>query len=160
MKVFQTSMSTAVRWTGLLTVVFAIIVVAVMASRPNGTFSVPLAGLLLVILSIAYAMSPLRYDVGDGQLVVRRQVGRVSAELRGATIESDPAAFRGLVRTFGNGGFFAVHGMYWSRRLGAVRVYARNRDHGVVLTLASGRKWLLSPDDPDAFIAAVRAWTR
>lgn len=157
MNVFATTMSRSVRWTGMLTLVILFLVVGLMASRPNATFSVPLSGLLLVILSITYALSPFRYEVAEGQLVVRRQVGRATANLRGAKVEIDPEAFQGLIRTFGNGGFFAVHGMYWSRRLGSVRVFARNRDHGVVLTLATGKKWVLSPDNPAAFAAAIKA---
>jgi hypothetical protein len=62
-----------------------------------------------------------------------------------------------MTRVFGNGGFFAFDGLFYSRRIGFVRSYARNREHGVVVVLAGGNKLVLSPDEPDAFVTAALA---
>ncbi|MEX1829802.1 PH domain-containing protein [Luteibacter sp. CQ10] len=156
MQTFSTGMSNITRWTGMLALLVCVVAIVVMAGRVTDTVAVPLAGLLLVILSITFALSPLRYEIHGHELVVRRQVGRTTADLRGASVSRDGEAFRGLVRVFGNGGFFAFHGVFYSRRLGFVRVYARNRDHGVVVTLRNGKTWVLSPDEPDRMVAALR----
>ncbi|QDE38342.1 hypothetical protein FIV34_03565 [Luteibacter pinisoli] len=156
MKTFATTMSNTVRWIGITTVVLVIMAIAVVMSRDApATLGVPLAGILTLALALSYALSPLRYEMGGGRLVIRRQVGRTTVELRGAIIHADTDAFNGLVRVFGNGGFFAFDGLFYSRRLGMVKVASRHRDHGVLIQPPSGRKILVSPDDPEAFIAAA-----
>jgi hypothetical protein len=158
MHTFATSMSNAVRWIGISTVVLIVVAIAVVMSRDvPATLGVPLAGVCALALALAYGVSPLRYEIGGGRLVIRRQVGRSTVELRGAIIRPDGDAFKGLVRVFGNGGFFAFDGLFYSRRLGMVKVAARHREHGVVVQPPSGRPVVLSPDDPQAFIAAAIA---
>ncbi|QWT18868.1 PH domain-containing protein [Bacillus sp. NP157] len=155
-KTFNTTMSNTVRWIGISTVMIVIGAVAIVMSRDApAVLGVPLAGILTLALALSYALSPLRYEMANGRLVIRRQVGRSTVELRGAVIHADSDAFKGLVRVFGNGGFFAFDGLFYSRRLGMVKVAARHRDHGVVIQPPSGRKVLVSPDDAEAFIAAA-----
>ncbi|MGN6479182.1 PH domain-containing protein [Luteibacter sp.] len=156
MQTFATSMSNTVRWIGILTVVIVVVGIAIVMSRDTpATLAVPLAGILALALALSYALSPLRYEMGGGRLVIRRQVGRSTVELRGALVREDTEAFKGLVRVFGNGGFFAFDGLFYSRRLGMVKVAARRRDHGIVIQPPGGRPLLVSPDDPRAFIAAA-----
>ena len=158
MKTFATTMSNAVRWIGISTVMIVLAAIAIVMSRDApATLGVPLAGILTLALALAYAISPLRYEMGGGRLVIRRQVGRSTVELRGAIIREDKEAFKGLVRVFGNGGFFAFDGLFDSRHLGMVQVASRHRDHGVVIQPPSGRKVVVSPDDPQAFVAAAVA---
>ncbi|MDF3982555.1 PH domain-containing protein [Luteibacter sp. PPL201] len=157
MQTFATRMSATARWVGLTTILVCLGVILFLSARVNDVAAMPIGGLLLVVLALAYALSPLRYEVQGHALIVRRQVGRTTFDLRGATVVQDDEAFRGLVRLFGNGGFFAFHGWYWSRRLGSVRVYARNRERGVVVRLANGKPVLLGPDEPDRLVAALRA---
>jgi hypothetical protein len=156
MQTFTTSMSGTVRWIGIATVLLVVAAVAIVMTRDApAVLGVPFAGILTLALAVCYAVSPLRYEVGDGRLVIRRQVGRTTVELRGAAVHADDDGFRGLVRVFGNGGFFAFDGLFYSRRLGMVKVASRHRGPGVVLQPAGGRKLLLAPDDRDAFIAAA-----
>lgn len=156
MHTFATSMSNTVRWIGISTVMIVVAGIAIMMNRDApATVGVPLAGVLTLVLAVTYATSPLRYEMGGGRLVIRRQVGRSTVELRGAVIRADSEAFKGLVRVFGNGGFFAFDGLFYSRRLGMVKVAARHRDHGVVIQPPGGRTVIVSPDDPGAFIAAA-----
>lgn len=156
MHTFATSMSNAARWIGISTVLITVVAIAIVMNRDApATIGVPLAGVLALALALAYGISPLRYEIGGGRLVIRRQVGRSTIDLRGAVIRPDSEAFKGLVRVIGNGGFFAFDGLFYSRRLGMVKVAARHRDHGVVIQPPSGRAVVVSPDDPQAFIAAA-----
>ncbi|HEY4092967.1 MAG TPA: PH domain-containing protein [Luteibacter sp.] len=156
MHTFSTTMSNSVRWIGIFTVVIVVIAVAFVMDRDGpATMGVPLAGILTLALALTYGISPLRYEMGGGRLVIRRQVGRTTVELRGAIIRADSEAFKGMIRVFGNGGFFAFDGLFYSRHLGMVKVAARHRDHGVVIQPPGGRKLVVSPDDPQAFIAAA-----
>jgi hypothetical protein len=155
---FTTGMSPVTRWTGVGVLLLTVAVVVVLFARGvPAVYGVPAAGLMMVVLALTYAMSPLRYEVDAGQLVVRRQIGRLTVDLAGARVAADPLAFRGLVRVAGNGGFFALHGWFYSRRLGMVRVYARNSTHPIVLRVARGPRLVLSPDDPERFLAALSA---
>ena len=158
MMTFSTSMSASVRWLGLTTVAILVIALSILLGRDAGRSVGPyLAAVLVLILLVTYLVSTREYAIGDGGLVVRKVIGSTSFELRGASIGRDALAFKGMARVFGNGGFFAFDGLFYSRRIGFVRSYARNREHGVLIYLAGGSKLLLSPDDPDAFVTAALA---
>lgn len=159
MKTFETTMSKSVHWVGLTTLVIIAVAIAILNGRNLHAHPGPFIPVLLVLILVAIFLTSTRsYEIEDGRLYVRQVIGRKSFELRGASVRRDPQAFRGLGRVFGNGGFFAFDGLFYSSRLGMVRVYARNKDNAVVIVLAKGKKLVLSPDLPDAFIeAAVRA---
>jgi Bacterial PH domain len=158
MATFSTSMSPTVRWLGLTTVAILVVALVILFGRDAGRSVGPYLGTVLVlILLVTYLVSTREYAVGEGKLVVRKVMGSATFELRGASVGRDALAFQGMTRVFGNGGFFAFDGLFYSRRLGFVRSYARNREHGVVVYLAAGRKLVLSPDEPDAFVTAALA---
>lgn len=158
MSIFSTTMSTTVRWLGLTTVAILVVALVILFGRDAGQSVGPYLGSVLVlILGATYLVSTRQYEIGDGQLIVRKVMGCKSFELRGASVGRDALAFQGMTRVFGNGGFFAFDGLFYSRRIGFVRSYARNRDNGLVVVLAGGTKLVLSPDAPDAFITAALA---
>jgi hypothetical protein len=158
MSTFSTSMSNHVRWLGLTTVAILVVALVILFGRDAGPSVGPYLGSVLVlILGVTYLVSTREYEIGDGQLIVRKVMGSKSFELRGVSVGRDALAFQGMTRVFGNGGFFAFDGLFYSRRIGFVRSYARNRDNGVVVVLAGGSKLVLSPDQPDAFITAALA---
>jgi len=158
MTTFSTSMSASVRWLGLTTVAILVIALGILLGRDAGRSVGPyLAAVLVLILLVTYLVSTREYAIGNGKLVVRKVLGSASFELRGASIGRDALAFKGMARVFGNGGFFAFDGLFYSRRIGFVRSYARNREHGVLVYLAGGNKLVLSPDDPDGFVTAALA---
>lgn len=157
MKLFKSSMSRFARWGGVLVLeLFGLLCGLFVWRATVGTSSyLPMALLALVLLlCVLYGTSG--YAIENGQLAIRRPAGRKVFDLRGATVRQDPGAFRGMVRIVANGGFFAFDGFFFSRTLGTVRVHARNKAHGVVLALANGKKLVLSPDQPEAFVAAAQ----
>jgi hypothetical protein len=158
MTTYSTSMSANVRWLGMTTVAILVVALIILFGRDaGGLVGPPLGSALALILLVTYLVSTREYVVGEGTLVVRKVMGSKSFELRGASVGRDALAFQGMTRVFGNGGFFAFDGLFYSSRLGFVRSYARNREHGVVVYLAGGRKLVLSPDDPEAFVTAALA---
>jgi len=62
---------------------------------------------------------------------------------------------KGSIRVFGNGGFFAFTGFYWSRTIGRYRAYVMDPKQSVVLRLER-RQFSVSPDHPENFIAIVK----
>jgi Bacterial PH domain len=158
MTTYPTSMSANVRWLGMTTVAILVVALVILFGRDAGrSVGPPLGSALVMILLVTYLVSTREYAMGEGKLVVRKVMGSKSFELRGASVGPDALAFKGMTRVFGNGGFFAFDGLFYSSRLGFVRSYARNREHGVVVVLAGGRKLVLSPDDPNAFVTAALA---
>jgi hypothetical protein len=156
MTIYSTSMSAQARWLGLTTVAILVVALVILFGRDAGQLVGPYLGSVLVlILGVTYLVSTREYEIGDGKLVVRKVIGCKSFELRGTSVGRDALAFQSMTRVFGNGGFFAFDGLFYSRRIGFVRSYARNREHGVVVVLAGGRKLVLSPDEPDAFVTAA-----
>lgn len=65
-----------------------------------------------------------------------------------------PGAVFGLWRV---DGIFGRQGTFWNRAWGKFRVYVTNERNTVEIRLRSGRRVLLSPDDPERFVDAVRA---
>jgi hypothetical protein len=60
----------------------------------------------------------------------------------------------GLVRVEGIHGVF---GSFWNKSWGRFRVYVTNPANSVELRLADGSRVIISPDEPGAFLTAVRA---
>jgi hypothetical protein len=109
-----------------------------------------------VILPLTWALAPRALTLGGGVLRVERPFGPLEIPLAGirAVGRLPREALRGLVRTWGSGGAFGWYGRHWSRRLGAVRLHATRRDGYVVVDTDEGRH-VVTPDDPDAFVAAL-----
>jgi hypothetical protein len=57
---------------------------------------------------------------------------------------------------WGNGGLFGYYGLFRTSKLGKSTWYVTNRSHAVVVVTAA-RTVVLSPDEVDPFLAAIRA---
>ena len=60
------------------------------------------------------------------------------------------------IRLFGNGGAFAFSGWFRNRKLGSYRAYATDPARSVVLKFSDHKTIVVTPEPPDAFIAAVK----
>ncbi len=72
------------------------------------------------------------------------------------SVAGEPEGLRGSLRLFGNGGLFAISGVFWNRRLGRFRAYATDPGRVVVLRYRDGRKIVVTPDDVQHFIVRAR----
>ena len=70
--------------------------------------------------------------------------------------ETDSTAMNGALRVFGNGGLFSFTGLYRTGELGVFRAFVTDSKRAVVLRFAS-RVVVISPADPEAFVAELRA---
>lgn len=68
-----------------------------------------------------------------------------------------PEAMSGSIRIYGNGGLYSITGHYWNRRLGHYRAYVNDWKRPVVLIFHERNTIVLSPDDPEDFVEAVKA---
>ena len=130
---------------------------------PQGTRA-PLAeqfGTALTLLPAAILAGGLLflvrgYAFEDGALFVERLLWRTRVDLGGLERAwHDPKAMCRSIRLFGNGGLFAVTGLFRSSRLGTYRAFVTDPKRAVVLGLAA-RTVVISPAEPAAFLDQLR----
>lgn len=113
-------------------------------------------GVVALIGLLCYLFAPVGYDVADGALTVRFHLGqkRYGRIVRCSRVTERPFA----LRLFGNGGCFAGAGIYWNRSMGVHHAYVTSaRLTDLVLVETIGRRIVISPEDPDRFIALCPA---
>jgi hypothetical protein len=62
----------------------------------------------------------------------------------------------GWVARVGVGGLWGAFGWLWTERKGIVQMYITRSDGLVWIDVANARPWLITPEDPDAFVRALR----
>lgn len=156
---FDAPWSPLLKWisggaTFLLTAI-AMVVAGHVSGPPSRLYVV---GALLLVPMVAVLFAVSGYEVEGGRLRIRRLLWSDSLPL--ATLSSavrDPALTVGSWRIAGNGGLFSFTGWFRSKALGNYRAYVTDFDRVVVLRFHDRRPVVVSPADPDAFVAAVGA---
>jgi len=112
----------------------------------------------ILVVALAYAWSPRAYRVSPGVLTISRLIGAVHVPLASIRAARKAVAgdLTGAIRLWGNGGLFGYYGFFRTSSLGVSRWYVTNRANAVVL-ITDSRPLVVSPDDVDAFLAAVGA---
>lgn len=106
------------------------------------------------LLSVFFSIRA--YSVGPGNEVGIHHLGwKTCLSLKGLQrIYFDREATFGSARLVGNGGLFVFSGWFSCASLGTYKAYITDHANAVVLVFAD-RKVVLSPGDPEAFVAAV-----
>ncbi len=114
-------------------------------------FLIPFAFLIPALLFIVRG-----YEVDRNELRIQRLLWSTSIPMRGLTrIWYDPEAMRKSLRVIGNGGFYAITGLFQSKTLGRYRAFVTDPGSAVVLTLLN-RTVVVSPENPESFVDYVR----
>jgi hypothetical protein len=109
------------------------------------------------ILGVAALFVVRGDEVAGRELVVQRLLWATRVPLDGIDrAYEDPQAMAGSVRVFGNGGLFAVTGLYRNAKLGMYRAYVTDRARAVVLRMGP-KAIVVSPEQPAAFLSTVKA---
>lgn len=128
---------------------------------PVSYLLVPLAGLLLCLDGAVWLWArPTRFEVTADALVLvwplrRRRIPR--AAIRGASVLDRAGARRqlGVTARIGVGGLWGGFGWAWSSRLGLVELWVSRGTDLVLVERRPGRALILTPDRPEAFVAAL-----
>jgi hypothetical protein len=101
---------------------------------------------VLGLIAVAcYLRAPVAYEITpDNRLVVTFRLGsRQFAAVKGF----HPARrhFPFALRLWGNGGMFAMTGIFWNRGFGVFRAYVTNPKKLVVVELQNGKRVVISP---------------
>ncbi len=119
-----------------------------------GVFAVTLA---LLVLAVAWVGRVKAYAVDGQALVIRTGFVRLLVPLSSITAaHPDPEALRRAMRLWGNGGLFAVTGLFRSQAHGMVRVFVTDPANAVVLIRDGQRALIISPADVVGFLARIQ----
>jgi hypothetical protein len=130
---------------------------AALAQQPLAKgMAAALAGAFALLLGVSFALAPNGYSIEAARLRIERPLRAIEiplASIRSAgTLPDD--AFRGARRVVGSGGLFGYYGRFWSRRLGAFRLYATRRTELVFVDTAADR-FVLSPEPAERFLGVL-----
>ena len=154
-------------WPKSLKVASTLSVVVILGVGYAAWKAVPPYGLAHVLVSLAACVPPAigfvaalfmvrGYELDGGGLHIHRLLWATSIDLKGLKqVRHDPEAMKSSIRLFGNGGFFAITGVFQNKKLGRYRAFATNPEHSVVLVLPN-RTLVVSPADPQGFVRRVQ----
>jgi hypothetical protein len=110
---------------------------------------------LLLIYIIPIALRPIDYTLSADQLIIHRLLSDVKIDRNQIKsveyVEKDKMGW--AIRIFGVGGLFGYFGKFASKEMGNMTWYATRRDKTVLVTTISNKKIIVTPDEPEAFVA-------
>ena len=119
---------------------------------------VPLVFLVVpVIVLVAIGQeAPTGYAIDDDAVRIERRAGAVAIPISTVREVQELPSQAWFVRVGGSGGWFGFYGEFKNRDLGQVTMYATRGDDRV-LVATDGRKYVITPESPAAFVADLRA---
>lgn len=143
-------------WDGLLIVMTSGITVLLLGIDYYSS-SMPPALITWSVILGALGFGIFGYRLEDGQLKIQRLGWSKDIDLSEVkNVEFKPQAMTGSVRTFGTGGLFCYVGYFRNSILKNYKAYVTHRNKTVVLT-TNGGKIVVSPDNPQAFVASIKS---
>ncbi|MEI7803091.1 MAG: PH domain-containing protein [Bacteroidota bacterium] len=129
------------------------------ANRENDTSYITLFSSIppIVILVVTFLYRPMNYTVTSSLIIINRPVSLFKInriEIAKCSIVSKKE-MSGTIRTFGNGGLFGYTGYYRNAKFGTMRWFATQRKNYVLIEKINGKKIIITPDEPENFIAAL-----
>ena len=138
-------------------ILFATIIVGQYIAFKDGDKTIPYCitvGLLLIYFFI-FAFRPINYILTTEKLIIHRPLLNVKInrdEIK--SIEQIAKEKPGnTFRTFGVEGLFGYFGKFANTKLGSMTWYAMREDKAVLITTSDNKKILLTPDNPEEFVA-------
>ncbi|MCW3106086.1 MAG: hypothetical protein JWQ09_592 [Segetibacter sp.] len=109
---------------------------------------------ILAIYFATFFFRPIYYDITEDKLVIHRTIKDVIIKRqdikRVEPIHKDQMKW--TIRTFGVGGLFGYYGFFVNSKLGDMTWYATRRDKTVLIETVDDKKFIVTPDEPEAFI--------
>jgi len=113
--------------------------------------------LFISIFLIAAAFGVYGYSIQNGELRILRLGWSKDIKLSDiSSVEFKPNAMMGSLRTFGIGGLFGYVGFFKNRILNNYKAYATHRKKTVVILTKKHDQIVVTPDNPEEFVEALR----
>lgn len=144
----------------IVSIVFSLIFIGVpVYIVVNG---IPEGGILSVLLPLTFFAAVLftirGYELQPSKLLVHRLLWNTEIDLTGLkSVEVDPTATDGSVRTFGNGGLFSFTGKFHNKKLGNYRAFVMDSMNSVVLKFEK-KTIVISPENPQLFESVIKQY--
>src|SRR4051794_22853760 len=160
--VFKTSLDkTAKVITILITLLFAVIIGAQFVIVYDSGYYRPLiiSVILLLLYCLAFVFHPTAYKVTKDSLIICRPIKNLQIKKIGIrnVAAIDEKEISNAIRTFGVGGVFGYYGCFANYHLGSMTWYATRKDKAVLITTNDNKKIVLTPNEPESFVAAFNA---
>ena len=139
----------------MLTIMFLIIA----SKNPANKIPMTIGAIFIVICTILPAVwAPIKYIVTEQKIIIKRIGPEIIIPLADVcTVSCMPydEVFCSAIRTMGSGGVFGIYGNYKSASMGKFKAYMTRRDK-LVLIRTLDKPFVITPDKPEDFIAAVQ----
>ncbi|OYU93692.1 MAG: hypothetical protein CFE21_19485 [Bacteroidetes bacterium B1(2017)] len=140
-----------------VTILFVAILIGQFSIIKDTGWAVPIITTvtLFLIYFISFAFSPINYEVSAQHLSIHRLLIDVNIDRN--QIKSvellDKEQLAWVIRTFGVGGLFGYYGKFANTKLGSMTWYATRRNKTVLIVTIDNKKIILTPDEPEKFVA-------
>ena len=143
-----------------VTILFATIIIEQFISFTDGDSTIPVSIpiLLLLVYFLAFGFQPISYVLTPEQLIIHRLISNVKinrTEIKSVE-QIDKTRLRLTIRIFGVGGLFGYFGKFLNTKLGSTTWYATRRDKAVLITTVNNKKIVITPDNPEEFVASFK----
>ena len=130
----------------------------ILSGRASTLITIILYSLIpLLILFVSLLFTVRGYSVLGNSFRVRRLMWYTDIDISMLqSVEYDPKAMTGAMRTFGNGGLFSFSGSYKSGKLGSFKAYVTDFKKCVII-ITAGHTVVVSPDNPELFMEVLRS---
>ncbi|KIA83401.1 hypothetical protein OA84_07725 [Kaistella solincola] len=143
--------------TKLLTIILLVLLPLLAISsffiRPQKlSISLLLTVVFIAVIFISYAFVPKRIALSSEQILIQNLFGAVVINLNEIKSVEELKKTGLNLRTFGVGGLFGYFGYFNGRDVW----YVTNIYKKVKITLKSGKIYMLSPENPETFVAEIQ----
>lgn len=123
---------------------------------------IPAAFLALIYSWVWLRFRPLRFIVRPHEIEViwplkRRRIDRAQVTSARRIDASELRSLVGWLARIGVGGLWGAFGWLWTQKRGIVQMYISRTNDFVWLERGAERPWLITPERPDDFVAALRS---
>lgn len=115
-----------------------------------------LSSLMAVVSIGCYLRAPIGYEINSSDaLIIKYRLGsRVFQKVREYHYMANPLSSF-TMRLWGNGGLFAITGLFWNRLYGRFHAYITNPKKLVMVELQDGKKVVISPINAEEWNKSV-----
>lgn len=110
--------------------------------------------LLIMFTSLLFTVRG--YTISGNTLRIRRLLWDSDIDISMlSSVDYDPKAMTGSIRTLGNGGLYSFSGKFKSVKLGSFKAYLTDFKNCVIIKIA-GKTIVVSPGNPELFVEVLR----
>lgn len=139
-------------------IVAAITVGLLIESTPVISIEIPIVGFVLICLLYVASYTPIKIEVSNNTLIIQRIIG--STDIPVDRILGCGRYYKTfLTKICGSGGFCGSLGWYRANDVGLFVSYVTDWDKAILIN-AGTRKYMISCDNPDAFVSNLKAFDK